>query len=227
MTAPTPASAMPFAGGVVLLGATGFVDAYTYLAHGRVFAEAMTGNLVLVGVGVVDPGIVPFWRPLLSFGCFVVGVALAWLLGRAARGRTLQVVTLSVLVVVLAVAGLLPASFPDAAAAGPISFAAGLQIAAFTRIGRTRFTTIVMTSNTLATVNATLAAVASRSREDARTAARLAGSLGSFVIGAVVGAVVTGAVGGRAGLVAAALFVLAGGGYLARPPAPNPPDPVG
>jgi uncharacterized membrane protein YoaK (UPF0700 family) len=36
----------------------------------------MTGNLVLIGIGVVEPDIVAFWRPLAAYGAFVAGVAL-------------------------------------------------------------------------------------------------------------------------------------------------------
>ena len=225
MTDPTrpPASAMPFVGGLVLLVATGFVDAYTFLAHGHVFAEAQTGNLVLAGVGLVDSSIVPFWRPLVTFASFLVGVAVAWMLGRSTVARAPQLATLGFEVVVLTVVGFLPSSFPDAVVTCAIAFAAGLQIAAFNRIGAARFTTVVMTSNSLAAVDASLRALASRTATDARAASRLLAALTAFVTGAVVGALLTDAVGGRAAWFAAGLFLVAGVAYLARQPGPERP----
>lgn len=217
-----PASALPLVGGLVLLVGTGFVDAYTFLAHGHVFAEAMTGNIVLAGIGVVDPAVVPFWRPLLSFAAFVVGVTAAWLLTRTSASRAPQVATLAALVVVLTVAGFLPASVPDTAVAGPISFAAGLQIASFDQIGRARLTTIVMTSNSRVAVQATLQALSSRTSPDVRAAGRLLAALAAFVVGVAVGALVTEAVGGRAAWAAAGLFVVAGVVYVTRPVPGNP-----
>ena len=52
--------------------ANGFVDAYTFLAHGGVFANAQTANVVLFGVGlarrdVVNP-LAHLW-PILAFPC--------------------------------------------------------------------------------------------------------------------------------------------------------------
>ncbi|MHA3703997.1 YoaK family protein [Jatrophihabitans sp. YIM 134969] len=223
MTAAPPPSAMPLVGGLVLLVGTGFVDAYTFLAHGHVFAEAMTGNLVLTGVGVVDPTVVPFWRPLATFGAFVAGVTVEWLARRRLPGRVPQVATLAVLVVVLGVAGALPSSVPDVAVSCAIALAAGMQIAAFDHIGSAKFTSTVMTSNSRTTVASVLTAVSSRARADALLAARLVGALLAFVVGVVVGAVVTQAWAGRAGWVAAALFVVAGALYLAADPAPRKP----
>ncbi len=222
-------AALPLPAGLVLLVATGFVDAHTFLAHGHVFAEAMTGNLVLAGIGLVDDSVVASWRPLTSFGLFVVGVAVVWLLERSGRSRVPQVATLGVEVVVLGVAGFLPDAFPDAVVAGAISFAAGLQIAAFDRIGPARFTTVVMTSNSLHAVRAALQALRSRSGRDVRAALRLISGIAAFVVGVVGGALLTEAVGGRAAWVAAGLFLLAGALFVAREPAGRTPGdrPVG
>jgi len=61
----THAARLSLATGSVLMLATGFVDAYTFLQHGHVFAQAMTGNLVLIAIGAFEPSIVAFWRPLV------------------------------------------------------------------------------------------------------------------------------------------------------------------
>ena len=38
--------------GAVLAVAGGFLDAYTYICRGHVFANAQTGNIVLLGVNL-------------------------------------------------------------------------------------------------------------------------------------------------------------------------------
>src|SRR5690242_13939491 len=58
----THVARLSLATGSVLMLATGFVDAYTFLQHGHVFAQAMTGNLVLVAIGAFEPSVVEFWR---------------------------------------------------------------------------------------------------------------------------------------------------------------------
>ena len=49
------AEALPLA--VVLAVAGGFLDAYTYLTRGGVFANAETGNMVLLGVRLLQGSI--------------------------------------------------------------------------------------------------------------------------------------------------------------------------
>ena len=40
--------------GLILAAAGGFLDAYTYISRGGVFANAQTGNIVLLGVNAAD-----------------------------------------------------------------------------------------------------------------------------------------------------------------------------
>ena len=40
--------------GLLLAVVGGFLDAYTYLCRGRVFANAQTGNIVLLGVNLTE-----------------------------------------------------------------------------------------------------------------------------------------------------------------------------
>lgn len=62
------AETMPMA--VILTLAGGFLDAYTYLLRGGVFANAQTGNIVLVGVGIASANwssVVTHTLPVLAF----------------------------------------------------------------------------------------------------------------------------------------------------------------
>jgi len=207
---------VPLVAGLVLLVATGFVDSYTFLAHGHVFAEAMTGNLVLIGIGAVEPDIVAFWRPLAAYGAFVAGVALLWWIGRRRRSvtRAPQIATLTFEIVVLGVVGFLPTSVPQVIVVTAIAFASGLQIAAFRRLGLAKFTTTVMTSNSLHTVDAALTALASGTREDRGAAAQLAGGLAAFMVGVFGGALLTRELDTRASWIAAGVFLVAGALWL-------------
>ncbi len=49
--------------GALLALAGGFMDAYTYVARGHVFANAQTGNLVLLGIHIADGE----WRIAVSY----------------------------------------------------------------------------------------------------------------------------------------------------------------
>ena len=212
----THVARLSLATGSVLMLATGFVDAYTFLQHGHVFAQAMTGNLVLIAIGAFDPSIVAFWRPLVSYLAFVLGVVAvwAWSRGQAPRRPGPQLATLGLQVVVLAVVGFLTGGALSVLITAFISFASGMQIAAFRDVGRASFTTTVMTTNSMKTVNAALTAVTSADPEG-RVVARAYGmALAGFVAGAFLGAFLSTRLGDRAAWIDAALFAVASGLYV-------------
>jgi uncharacterized membrane protein YoaK (UPF0700 family) len=212
----THVARLSLATGSVLMLATGFVDAYTFLQHGHVFAQAMTGNLVLIAIGAFDPGIVAYWRPLVSYLAFVLGVVAvwAWSRGQAPRRPGPQLATLGMQVVVLTVVGFLTGGALSVVITAFISFASGMQIAAFRDVGRASFTTTVMTTNSMKTVNAALTAVTSADPES-RVVARAYGmALTGFVAGAFLGAFLSTRLGDRAAWIDAALFAVAGVLYV-------------
>lgn len=212
----THVARLSLATGSVLMLATGFVDAYTFLQHGHVFAQAMTGNLVLIAIGAFDPSIVAFWRPLVSYLAFVLGVVAvwAWSRGQAPRRPGPQLATLGLQVVVLTVVGFLTGGALSVVITAFISFASGMQIAAFRDVGRASFTTTVMTTNSMKTVNAALTAVTSADPEG-RVVARAYGmALAGFVAGAFLGAFLSTRLGDRAAWIDAALFAVAGVLYV-------------
>ncbi len=66
---------------IALAFAGGFMDAVTFLFVGGVFSSMMTGNLMVMGIGLVAPG--TFLKPdynIVAIAAFVAGVALAALL---------------------------------------------------------------------------------------------------------------------------------------------------
>ena len=179
----THVARLSLATGSVLMLATGFVDAYTFLQHGHVFAQAMTGNLVLIAIGAFDPTIVAFWRPLVQYVAFVIGVAVLWGWTRRRGTPAPQLATLALQVVVLVVVGFLPAGGLSVVITAAIAFVAGMQIAAFRDVGRAAFTTTVMTTNSMKTVNAALTALTSADPEDRAVARAYGTALVGFVGG--------------------------------------------
>ena len=208
-----PPGGLTLAAGSVLMVATGFLDAYTYLRQGHVFAQAMTGNLVLVAVGAAQPDVVAFWRPLSVYAAFLVGVAATWVWSRVdALARPVpppQLATLALQVGVLLVVGAVAGAVPSAVVAPVIAFVAGMQIAAFRDVGPVSFTTTVMTTNSMRTAGAVLDALASRDGAAVAAARTYGTALAGFVTGAVLGAAASAAAGDRAAWAGAALFATA------------------
>ena len=143
-----PESTLAVAGLLSLSG--GFLDAFTYVGHGQVFANAMTGNVVLLGVKAAAGE----WRravdhipPILAF---LAGVFLAQALRLprvSARGRWPALLTLAVEIAFLLVIAFLPATFPDVWIVLPISFAAALQNSSFRQVRAWPYNSVMTTGN--------------------------------------------------------------------------------
>src|ERR1700684_1464270 len=110
---------------------------HTYLAHGHVFANAQTGNVVLFSVFASGGQWAQAARHLPPIAAFALGGAAAQLLGvrpqeRGFRGtlicQALDLVTLAVLAAV-------GARLPDACVVPMISFVAAIQFTSFRSIG--------------------------------------------------------------------------------------------
>ena len=127
----------------------GFLDAYSYLARGHVFANAQTGNLVLFAARAADGQWTSAWQTLPSIVAYMCGVAVARLLRVKPQKQTFratlicQALELLVLLVLLFYGRLVP----DLYAVSLIAFSAALQNTSFSSIGPWQFNSAMTTSN--------------------------------------------------------------------------------
>jgi uncharacterized membrane protein YoaK (UPF0700 family) len=124
--------------GMILTMAGGFMDVYSYMVHGGVFATGQTGNFVLVGVYLIQKDYKQMIHALIPILSFWLGVFIAlhlyYFLKEKVPLWNKGILVLEVLV--LFTAGLLPSSFPDMAANILVSFAASLQFCTFRTFGK-------------------------------------------------------------------------------------------
>jgi uncharacterized membrane protein YoaK (UPF0700 family) len=141
---PTPAHPLAIA---LLLGATGLLDAVVFLNHGHVFANAMTGNVIFLGIAVLgrDWGdIIPHLTPI---GGFLAGVAASKHM--RARLTETSVLQLGLIFEILALftLGWLPLSFPTMAFTIIIAFVSAFQVASYRRVERFSYNSTFVTGN--------------------------------------------------------------------------------
>jgi uncharacterized membrane protein YoaK (UPF0700 family) len=127
----------------------GFLDAYSYLARGHVFANAQTGNVVLFGVRVAAGNWPSAWKTLPSILAFMSGVAVARLLRVRPQKQTFRAtLTCQALELFVLLALLFFGRFvPDFCAVPLIAFSAALQNTSFSNIGPWQFNSAMTTSN--------------------------------------------------------------------------------
>ncbi|EPX8801780.1 YoaK family protein [Listeria monocytogenes] len=140
--------------GLLLALAGGFMDAYSYIERGQVFANAQTGNILLFGINLSEGNwaiaIQYFW-PVVSF---TVGIAISEVIHRRDI-RRLHWRQLSVLIEVVILIGV--AFIPldhNLIANSLISFVCGIQVESFRKMhGRGIATTMCIGNLRSATQN--------------------------------------------------------------------------
>lgn len=109
----------------------GLQDTYTYLRRGKVFANAQTGNIVLLGQSMFDGDWARAARYLLPVLAFALGVAAAeWLRVRLPHWQR-RVLLWEILLLFLV--GFIPHSL-DQLANALVSFSCAMQVQAFRRV---------------------------------------------------------------------------------------------
>lgn len=63
--------------GILLAIVGGFLDAYTYLCRGHIFANAQTGNIVLLGIRLMEGEYLQFVYYLFPIIAFFIGILIA------------------------------------------------------------------------------------------------------------------------------------------------------
>lgn len=119
--------------GIALGFLAGYVDTLGFLALFGLFTAHVTGNFILIGAALADPGRAPVLLKLLAFPAFIAGVALARMLVvviEKRKGVALRPALLLQLALLLGFMGFGVAASPMGQEAGPLGMTAGLLGAA-------------------------------------------------------------------------------------------------
>ncbi|WP_303828092.1 YoaK family protein [Asticcacaulis taihuensis] len=188
-----PERTLPVA--ALLIAAAGMLDAFTYAGYGGVFANAMTGNIVLMVVRMAEGEgrlVLPFAAPIAAYIC---GVAVAQVLKEKPLGGLLPSqarFSLGLEIVFLIVVAFLPKSVPDMLVVTGIAFVAALQASAFYRLGEFAYTSVTTSANLRHFASATIAwLIYGEGRERRRESLFFLCLCICFIGGALLGAVAT------------------------------------
>lgn len=120
--------------GILLAISGGFMDAYSYIERGKVFANAQTGNMLLLGIHLSEGHIALALHYLFPVCAFAIGIIIADL-ARLKKGDRLHWRQISVLLeaLVLTIVSFMPQSM-NLLANSLTSLACGLQVESFRKI---------------------------------------------------------------------------------------------
>lgn len=189
-----------FRAAICIILSGGFQDAYTYMCRGEVFANAQTGNIVLLSTALFRqewPVALKYLIPVLSF---LVGTAVAEAvhirLKCYKRLHWRQIILLGETVLLLAV-GFLPPS-AEALSNALVSFVCAMQVQTFHKVRGHAYASTMCIGNLRSGTEALCAYFRVRDKEILQKALTYFGVILVFGIGAGVGSLVTLAVGCRA-----------------------------
>ncbi|NUX99821.1 DUF1275 domain-containing protein [Paraburkholderia sp. JPY169] len=170
----------------------GFLDAFTFVGHGRIFANSMTGNIVVTAVSLAAENRGAALAHLVPLGGFAVGVFGAHLLRLAAsRDESLSAIVALLLEAVFLFAAAI-VGMPQLLLIPGISFVAALQTTIFTHSGTQPYSSVMTTGNLLRTLQGFFrSTIPRRDFAGIRSAAVLATICFCFACGATAGAVAT------------------------------------
>ncbi len=183
--------------GALLAVAGGLLDAYTYLQRGGVFANAQTGNIVLLGVRLAEGQWAKALHYLAPILAFVAGVLAAeWIKSRFKEATAVHWRQLSVgmEVVVLLLVALLPHTM-DALANVAVSFVCAVQVESFRKVHGSAFATTMCTGNLRSGTERLWLWLHTGEREHLTRAAYYGGVNLCFIGGAALGAWLVGVMG--------------------------------
>lgn len=136
--------------GIFLAIIGGFLDAYTYLCRGQVFANAQTGNIVLLGIHFMEGHFNRAFYYFLPIIAFVLGILIAekikkyyWHHSRIHWRQIVLVVELIILMIVM----LIPTGIMDMACNVMISFVCSLQVQSFRKFQGYLYASTMCTGN--------------------------------------------------------------------------------
>jgi uncharacterized membrane protein YoaK (UPF0700 family) len=133
---------------------TGVVDAVSYLGLGRVFTANMTGNIVLLGFGIVGGYGLPVLAPIVSLLAFLVGSAAGGILARRMAERHplhislalgIEVVLVGLTAVITAAVTIRHGRFSGDLVIALLALAMGVRNATVRRLAVPDLTTTVLT----------------------------------------------------------------------------------
>lgn len=195
--------------GILLAIVGGFLDAYTFIGRGGVFANAQTGNVVLMGIEAATGE----WEeailhavPILAF---VIGVIVAEMLKKPSMRLFVPDAERAVLILeiaVLFIIGFIPYTSPNILVTVAISFVSAVQVSSFRKLVGSTYNTTMITGNLRSAIQEVYTAVTKKDNESALQAVRFSTINLSFLAGAIFGGLLTSFIGVRA--VWAAVIVL-------------------
>lgn len=200
--------------GALLAIVGGFLDAYTYLLRGHVFANAQTGNIVLLGLNLANLQFLKAMYYLVPISAFAAGVVATEAVKQKFRDHPRihwrQIIVAAECLLLLAVA-FVPHGGLDVAVNVSVSFLCAMQVESFRKFDGNAFATTMCTGNLRSAMELLYRFTVTNDRREQAKSLQYFGIILFFILGAVLGAWFTGLFAERAVLFCCGILAAAFG----------------
>lgn len=198
---------------VILALVGGFLDAYTYVCRGGVFANAETGNIVLMGIKLAKGEYMGALYYLIPIFGFALGVFVSEIIKKHFKYKTAfhwRQITVAVEIIVLLGISFVPSTstnniFTNAL----VALVCSIQVESFRQFSSTPITTTMCTGNLRSATENLFIFLNKKDKKALKTSMKYYSVIIFFIIGAALGAVTTNALNEKATLVACAGLAVA------------------
>ena len=197
---------LPVGLGLALAG--GFLDTYTYFTRGGVFANAQTGNMVLLSIAAARGELARAGQYLIPILAFTLGVLATEGLRARRPGGAWRRTVLLIEAAILGLVGLLPEQVPNLMVNTTISFLCSMQVNSFRQLEGLPYATTMCTGNLRSCSSHLWWRIFAGEREAGARAARYLLVMLAFCAGAAAGVPCTARLGGRSVWLCGGVLVL-------------------
>ena len=180
--------------GILLAVAGGFLDVYTYVCRGGVFAYAQTGNIVLLGINIADQNWSKIWFYTYPILAFMAGILLTEAVRRKFRynpGLHWRQIVIVLKFLVLWIIAFIPSGKYDNIINAAVSFVCSMQVECFRRFNGNAYASTMCTGNLRSATEQLFYYNINKDKEARNRSLQYYGIILFFIVGAVIGTILT------------------------------------
>ncbi len=180
--------------GILLAVAGGYLDVYTYVSRGGVFANAQTGNIVLLGINVADGNWSKIWHYTYPILAFMAGILITEYVRKRYRynpGLHWRQIVIALEFMVLLGISFVPSGRYDDIINALVSFVCSMQVESFRLLHGNAYATTMCTGNLRSATEQLFYYNINKDKKARDKSLQYYGIILFFIAGAVIGTALT------------------------------------
>lgn len=168
----------------------GYLDAYTFIDRGKVFANAQTGNIVLLGVNIANGKLYNALLYFLPILAFILGVLVSHYIKDIFTNNAEKIIIILEIIILL-ILSIIPVELPDTFVNIIISFIASVQVSTFRKLLDYPYCSTMCTGNLRSASDALFTYFKTKDKAQLRKLSAYILIIIFFIIGAILSAFFT------------------------------------